>query len=960
VTYSLGVDLGTTFSAAAVRRDGVAQIVTLGHRAMVVPSVIYAGPDGEVLVGEPAVRRATNEPERVVREFKRRIGDRVPLMVGDTPLPAEHLMGMMLHELVAAVSEQQGEAPARVAVTFPANWGAYKQDCLAEAVRVSGVGEVDTLTEPEAAAIWYANEERVAPGQRIAVYDLGGGTFDAAVLAKTATGFEVLGTPHGIDRLGGIDIDAAILAHVCREIGRDESDLAGDSMRATADRLLADCVAAKEALSSDTSVAIPVILPDLHTNVRLVRSELEAMVQPFLDDTVESLHLAIRSAGLAPTDIDRVLLVGGASRMPLVSEIISGAFARPSFVDAHPKHVVALGAAIAAATDEAGSSPTPGGPPAGPPGAGEPPPPGAEPPDAVPGSGTGPVPRRRAAVVAAGAVAVVAVLAGALALSGSPPPDESGGETDTATPMPGTPGGEIVDLSAFPGGPPGHIDPALVTDLGGAQVAGALYDTLTEVDAGDPDAPRVLPQVAESYEVTDGGATWTFTIRDGLAFSDGEAVLPSSFVRGWERATDPRWATDAASAFAYIEGGRDKLDGSADTISGLTADDDAMTLTVRLDQANWGFDAVVSLHLFSPMPSAVDELADPTGWEDTIMVGNGPFVLEAVPSDREVVVVRNPQWDGTRYDPELRLPDAPFLERVTFRASADADAAYAAFTAGDGGVAGVTFNQQREARDQFSNTFDVPFYSSYQLQIGWDDAAIGGPQNQLLRRAMSQAIDRAAVNEAEFLGTALVADGITPPGIPGYEEGLCEVCTYDPDAARADLDEWQAQGNELEAPLRIQSNAPPGGSDPAVGVIVDNLADVGIPAVEEPLGDEFFDRLAAGECQLCTVSTFPHYLSYDATLSDSFHSTASPLRNLGGFRDGTFDRQVEDARATEPPAEREELFGSAESRLLDDEVAAIPLAWYAHPYIYADDVAQLPVTNLGRVVWEAVSLDAPS
>jgi ABC-type transport system substrate-binding protein len=567
-------------------------------------------------------------------------------------------------------------------------------------------------------------------------------------------------------------------------------------------------------------------------------------------------------------------------------------------------------------------------------------------------------------VIAVAGIAVISIgLAagiGSLGQPNSPSPSEEAGGSGDEEEVPGNPGGELVDLALFARGAPAHIDPALTTTLAGAQVANALYDTLTEVDAADPDSPRILPQVAESYDVQDGGSTWTFRIRDGLRFSNGEAVLPSSFVRGWERATDPELVTPAASAFAYIDGGTEKLEGSADTIAGLAADDDRMTLVVQLDEANTGFDAVVGQHLFAPMPSAVDDLPDQSQWENTVMVGNGPFVMERQRTTDGIVLVRNPMWDGTIYDAGLRLPSQAFLERLTIRASADPDAAYEAFVAGDGKVAPVGFAQQREARDRFGNTFEVPFYSSFHLQLGWDDPDVGGPQNQLLREAMMQAIDRAAVNQAEFLGTALVADGITPPGVPGYAEGACSRCVYDPEQARADVAEWRGQGNELDRPLRVQSPAEPGSSDPAAAAIVENLTEVGLDAVEEPLGQEaYFERLAAGDCQICIVATFAPYLSYDAILSDNFHSSASPARNVGGFTDGTFDNLIEDARATMSVAERHETFRAAESRLLDDEIAVIPLSWYAHPYIYADDVATFPVSNLGRIVWEAVSLENP-
>jgi actin-like ATPase involved in cell morphogenesis len=435
VSYSLGVDLGTTYSAAAVCEGGVAQIVSLGHHAFVMPSVIFVGDDGQFLVGEPAERRSGSDPTRVAREFKRRIGDPVPFVLGGTPYTAEALSAMLLRRLVEGVVEQQGCRPERTVVTFPANWGPHKQERLTEVVRLAEVGEVETIAEPEAAAIWYASEERVAAGETIAVYDLGGGTFDAAVLQKTDTGFTVLGTPRGIERLGGVDIDAAIVSYVLRAIGSDGSDLTSEPAITAARRLRAECTAAKEALSSDTAATIPVALPGLHADVRLTRAELEDMVRPLLQDTVRSLEQAIRSAGVDRADVDRVLLVGGASRMPIVSELVTEALARPSFVDAHPKHVIALGAAIAAGATTAaptriatppppvpylaGPQPAPAPPPVtqpvATPDAGPPPTP-AEPGVAPIGQPAGPEPgprlRRRAVIaVAVGAVVAAGVAA---------------------------------------------------------------------------------------------------------------------------------------------------------------------------------------------------------------------------------------------------------------------------------------------------------------------------------------------------------------------------------------------------------------------------------------------------------------------------------------------------------------------------------------------------------------------
>ena len=135
-------------------------------------------------------------------------------------------------------------------------------------------------------------------------------------------------------------------------------------------------------------------------------------------------------------------------------------------------------------------------------------------------------------------------------------------------------GGEIVDLGTFVGDPPEHIDPALNTTLDAYQVVNAVYDGLTDIDASDPDNPEIVPLVAESFEPNEDATEWTFTIRDGLTFSDGEEILPSTFQRSWERASNPDFAGDYSYLFNFIEGGAEKLDGTADTLAGVEADDD--------------------------------------------------------------------------------------------------------------------------------------------------------------------------------------------------------------------------------------------------------------------------------------------------------------------------------------------------------------------------------------------------
>ena len=348
--YGLGVDLGTTFTAAAICRDDEAEIVDLGERSAVVPSVVWASPDGSTLVGEGALRRGAREPTRMAREFKRRFGDPVPLILGGAPYAAETLAARVLRHVCEIVGEREGGAPEQIVVTHPASWGEYKLDALRQAVTSAELGPIRLLGEPHAAALSYAAAERVTVGSTLLVYDLGGGTFDAAILRKTHAGFELAGPPEGLERLGGVDFDEAVLNFVRAAVSSSVKDPDLDNVVAMTmlARLRDECVAAKEALSTDTETTIPVLLPEVQTEVRLVRSEFEAMIRPPLDETLAATRRAISAAALESNEVDVVLLVGGSSRIPIVSRQVSAALHLPVAVDAHPKHGVALGAATVA------------------------------------------------------------------------------------------------------------------------------------------------------------------------------------------------------------------------------------------------------------------------------------------------------------------------------------------------------------------------------------------------------------------------------------------------------------------------------------------------------------------------------------------------------------------------------------------------------------------------------------
>ena len=377
MTYHLGIDLGTTYTAAATHEAGRIEVVPLGDRGPSIPSVLYMRPDGNVVAGDAANRHAVTEPERIAREFKRRLGDPTPILLAGVPTPPEMLTGHLLRWVYDTVVRAKGVAPLKVALTHPANWGTYKRDLLVRAAEAAGLSDVTLATEPQAAAISYAFQERVEPGAVIAVYDLGGGTFDAAVLRKEADGgFTILGSPEGIERLGGIDFDSAVFAHVTESLEGvfDELDPDDEATISAVARLRQECTQAKEALSLDSEAVIPVLLPHTQTEVRTTRAELEGMIRPPLMETVTAMERALRGAGVEAEQVRHILLVGGSSRIPLVAQMVSSQLGRPVAVDAHPKHAIALGGAIVAARaagvpvgDAATAAPVPAGAPAPPP-----------------------------------------------------------------------------------------------------------------------------------------------------------------------------------------------------------------------------------------------------------------------------------------------------------------------------------------------------------------------------------------------------------------------------------------------------------------------------------------------------------------------------------------------------------------------------------------------------------------
>jgi ABC-type oligopeptide transport system substrate-binding subunit len=506
-------------------------------------------------------------------------------------------------------------------------------------------------------------------------------------------------------------------------------------------------------------------------------------------------------------------------------------------------------------------------------------------------------------------------------------------------------GGEIIDGGTLSAGPPEHIDPALNTTLDNYQIINAMYDGLTDIDTSDPENTRIVPLLAESVESSADARVWTFTIREGLTFADGEAILPTTFQRSWERASNPDFAGNYSYLFNFIDGGAEKLAGEADTLAGVVADDEAMTLTVTLSAPYSGFDAVAGFQLFFPMPAAADE--NPADYENGLMVGNGPYTLESPRSDEEVVLVRNDNWAGD-FNGET-WPDR--AERIVFRVISDVDTSYNALEAGEVDIANIPPARAEEARSNWGTTLDVSTLASYHYDFNLEDPRVGGDGNLLLRQAISMAIDRDAINQAVYNGMRTVSTGITPPGIPGFTENLCDYCAYDPDGAQAAYDEWLAAGNEPQTlPIQFNSDA---GHEPVVAIFIDNLAAIGIEAEADPrISETYFSEMSDGGCVVCRTGWQADYPTYDNFMYDLFHSDSIGGNNYG-FISEEFDALVDEAKATADPDAAAELFQQAERILLNEQVGVIPINWYLGDYAYNPDALQGFTQNpLALIPWE--------
>ena len=344
----VGIDLGTTNSEIAVYRDGRPVVLTDDRGRMMLPSVVGLSETGELLVGEEARNQFMLYPERTVRSIKRRMGTDARVRLGERDYAPQEISAIILSRLKETAQLRLGGPVRRAVITVPAYFSDAQRQATREAGEIAGLEVVRIVNEPTAAALVY--EAAQHQGKRILVYDLGGGTFDVSVVRIEGGVVEVISS-HGNNQLGGDDFDEKIVAHVLEHLKLKQGVSLSDQPQAMA-RILRGAETAKKQLSDHPYARIEeeyLAVNDgkpVNLDLELSRDEYEAMIMPFIEETLAAVHVALGSADLTSSQVDEILLVGGATRTPLIRRRLVEAFGREPRGEVDPDLCVAMGAAI--------------------------------------------------------------------------------------------------------------------------------------------------------------------------------------------------------------------------------------------------------------------------------------------------------------------------------------------------------------------------------------------------------------------------------------------------------------------------------------------------------------------------------------------------------------------------------------------------------------------------------------
>jgi len=349
----IGIDLGTSNSAAAVLMGGKPKIIpsaeglTIGGKAF--PSVVAFTNDGQRLVGEPARRQAISNPDRTITAIKRKMGTSYKVNIDGKDYTPQEISAMILRKIKEDASAFLGGEVTDAIITVPAYFNDNQRQATKDAGKIAGLNVRRLINEPTAAAVAYGlDKEDVS--MKIAVLDLGGGTFDVTILEMDNKVFEVVSTA-GDTQLGGTDMDRILVDHIAKEFQKEQGiDVRADSKAMERIREAAEKAKIELSTTLNTEINLPYISSDAngpkHLNLSLTRAKLESLISPILTKLETSIKRALSDANLKPSDISKILLVGGPTRMPSVQRKFQELFGKAPEHGIDPMECVALGASV--------------------------------------------------------------------------------------------------------------------------------------------------------------------------------------------------------------------------------------------------------------------------------------------------------------------------------------------------------------------------------------------------------------------------------------------------------------------------------------------------------------------------------------------------------------------------------------------------------------------------------------
>ncbi|MBR2966372.1 MAG: molecular chaperone DnaK [Clostridia bacterium] len=346
----IGIDLGTTNSCVAVLEGGEPVVIVNAEGNRTTPSVVAFTKDGERLVGQVAKRQSVVNADRTVSSIKREMGSSYSVKIDGKSYSPQEISAIVLAKLKADAEAYLGEKVTQAVITVPAYFSDAQRQATKDAGKIAGLEVLRIINEPTAAALAYGLDKGENNSQKILIYDLGGGTFDVSILEIGDGVFEVLAT-NGNNRLGGDDIDNVVMDYLVEEFKRSNGiDLKNDKQ--AVQRLKEAAEKAKIELSAalKTTVSLPFITADAtgpkHLEVEITRAKFESLISGLIKATIEPMKNAMRDAGVSTSDLNRVILVGGSTRIPAVVEAVKNFCGKEPYKGINPDECVAIGAAI--------------------------------------------------------------------------------------------------------------------------------------------------------------------------------------------------------------------------------------------------------------------------------------------------------------------------------------------------------------------------------------------------------------------------------------------------------------------------------------------------------------------------------------------------------------------------------------------------------------------------------------